>query len=211
MTHNLFSYQEWLKYYENMATDLSFDVKTNENSFRLAMLSIGLAALDSRAQQLRDSDSYMNKKLKVAGSGLIPFLKIPVSVEAAEEFADEALTAFGLSDITGLESLARQLKQTTSGRDDMAFDFLVTLVSFSKTEILAHAGAHTASEAVHVKPVVGQLISAGTGYGMMRKRLISIIDKTKAAAEKVHTRILIPIVIQNQRLVKFLCVRMGRF
>jgi hypothetical protein len=49
----------------------------------------------------------------------------------------------------GIKELAKKLKTTLSGSDDVAIDVLTTLASFSKTEILAHMGTHTAGELVH--------------------------------------------------------------
>src|SRR4051812_33037597 len=102
MTYHLNCYQDWLTYYENKAAEVPYHVRADPLSFQSAMVGVGRTALDSRARQLRDSDSYQNKKLKTGFAGLIPFLKIPVSVADAEEFADESLQAFGLSDTPGL-------------------------------------------------------------------------------------------------------------
>lgn len=161
------------------------------------MWEICQAAINSRKQELRNSDSYEGKKLKTAAAGLIPFLKIGVSISVCEDFAEEALRAFGLSDTAGLEEMARQLKFETSGRGDLLIDVLGTLGKLSMAELLAHHGTHVASEGLHLKPIVGQITSAGAGYVTVRKRLISIIEKTSAAARDVHKEILIPTVISK--------------
>ncbi|KAI9783536.1 MAG: hypothetical protein M1839_003706 [Geoglossum umbratile] len=200
MTYNLYSHQAWLEYYKTRAAEVPQHIRASPSSFQSAMLAISEVALDNRAQQLRDSDSYTNKKLKTAAAGLIPFLKIAVSVDACEEFADEALQAFGLSDATGLKDLARRLKASTSGRGDVAMDILTTIASLSKSELLAHVGTHAAGEAWHAKPIVGQMVSAATGYASVRKRMISIIDKARDVAAKVHGDILVPLVVEDMRI-----------
>jgi hypothetical protein len=108
MTHKLYSHQAWLDYYHGKAAELPDSTKSNPASLKSRMLAISQSALDSRAKQLRDSDSYRDKKWTTAFAGLIPLLKIAVSIEACEKFADEALRAFGLSDATGLMAIARQ-------------------------------------------------------------------------------------------------------
>jgi len=142
MTHKLYSHQAWLDYYHGKAAELPDSTKSNPVSLKSRMLAISQSALDSRVKQLRESDSYRDKKLKTAIAGLILFLKIQASIEACEEFTNEALQAFGLSDATGLVALARQ---ETSGRDNLAMNLLATLgnVSF---ELIANIGTHATSE-----------------------------------------------------------------
>jgi hypothetical protein len=149
MTQNLNSYRAWIKYYEVQVKLLPCHVGNDHASCKTALLSISLTALDSQAKDLRDSDSYQKKKFKTAFAGLFPFEKIFVSIAESESFVDEALLAFGLSDQMGIKELAKKLKTTLSGSDDVAIDVLTTLASFSKTEILAHMGTHTAGELVH--------------------------------------------------------------
>jgi hypothetical protein len=122
-------------------------------------------------------------------------------VADAEEFADESLQAFGLNDAPGLRGLAQQLKTSTSGRADIPMDLLASLTSLTSSELFTHLGTHASSEAVHIKPIIGQLLSAGTGYAMMRKRLLSIIEKSRTVAGEIHEGILIPVVIHNNQLV----------
>lgn len=199
MTNNLYSHRAWLEYYESKAAEVPYHIRINLPSFQSTMLSISRAALDSRAQQLRASDSYTFKKLQTAAAGIIPFMKFGVSLGVSDTFIDEALLAFGLSDTPGLEDLARQLKATSSGRDNIPIDILMTFARLGKDELLAHLGAHAASETAHFFPGIGQLTSMGTGYVMQRKRLIKIIERARTQAEKVHTNILIPVVIYNNR------------
>jgi len=197
MTHNLWSRTAWLNYYQSKANELSHGFRCDPAAFKSQMWEICQAAINSRKQELRNSDSYEGKKLKTAAAGLIPFLKIGVSISVCEDFAEEVLRAFGLSDTAGLEEMARQLKFETSGRDDLLINVLGTLGKLSMAELLAHHGTHVASEGLHLKPIVGQIASAGAGYAAVRKRLISIIEKTSAAARDVHKEILIPTVISK--------------
>jgi len=122
-------------------------------------------------------------------------------VKQSEKFADEALRAFGLSDMAGLETVARNLKRSTSGRQDLAMDVLKglaeTLGKLEFDQLLTETGIHAASETVHLKPGVGQAISAGIGYTMTRKRLLSIVEKARATAGDVHKDLLIPTVVQK--------------
>jgi hypothetical protein len=120
-----------------------------------------------------------------------------VSGCVSDTFVDEALLAFGLSDRPGLEDLAKQLKATSCGRDDIPMDILMTFARFGKAELLAHLSAHAASETVHFIPGIGQITSMATAYVMQRKRLIAIIKETRAQAEKVHTDLFIPVAVHN--------------
>lgn len=84
----------------------------------------------------------------------------------------------------------------------MLIDFLITLTSLSKSEILAHTGAHVgayaATEAVHLKLILGHAVSAFAGYAMMRMQLIRIIEKTRATAKTIHQDILALVASHNQ-------------
>jgi hypothetical protein len=142
---------------------------------------------------------------------LIPFLKIPVSVADAEEFADESLQAFGLSDAPGLRHLAHKLKTSTSGRADIPIDLLATLTSLTSSEFITHVGTNATSEVIHFKPIIGQLASASTGYVMMRKRLLSIIEKSRTVAGQIHEGILIPVVVHNNLSVDPSCQPISMF
>lgn len=201
MASSLYSYQSWLNFYETKASVFPYTTKTNPNLLRTELLTISQVALDRRAYELRDSDSYLNKKLKTAAAGIIPGLKSIVSINQSEKFADEALRAFGLSDVAGLETVARNLKRSTNGRQDLAMDVLKglaeTLGKVELDQLLTETGIHAASETVHLKPGIGQAISAGIGYTMTRKRLLSIIEKARATAGEVHRDLLIPIVVQR--------------
>jgi hypothetical protein len=197
MTHNLWSHTAWLNYYQSKVNELSHSFRCDPAAFKSQMWDICKAAINSRKQELRNSDSYQGKKWTTAAAGLIPLLKIGVSISVCEDFAQEALCAFGLSDTAGLEEMARQLKLETSGRDDLLIDVLGTLGKLSMAEFLAHHGTHAASEVWHVQPILGQITNAGISYAAVRKRLISIIEKTSAAARDVHKEILIPMVISK--------------
>jgi hypothetical protein len=199
MTANLYSYQAWLNYYHSQAAQLPYAIKAHPASLKSTLQSISRTALDARAEQLRQSDSYTNKKWKTAAAGLIPFLKIGVSIDACEEFADEALQAFGLSDARGLKEIARTLKKATSGRDDLAMDVLKTLGKLTVSELLAHTGMNAASEGLHIKPVIGQVASSVMGYKMVRKRMIKIIERSRSVAGDVHANLLIPMVVETAR------------
>jgi hypothetical protein len=199
MTNNLYSHRAWLEYYESKAAEVPYHIRTNPPSFQSTLLGISRAALDSRAKDLRSSDSYMIKKIQTAAAGIVPILKFGISIGVSDTFVDEALLAFGLSDGPGLEDLAKQLKATSCGRDDIPMDILMTFARLGKAELLAHLGAYAASETVHCIPGIGQITSMATGYVMQRKRLIAIIKKTRAEAEKVHTDLFIPVVVHNTR------------
>jgi hypothetical protein len=201
MPSSLHSYQGWLNFYETKVSVLPYTTKTNPILLKSELLTISQTALDHRAYELRESDSYLNKKLETAAAGIIPGLKSFVSINQSEKFADEALRAFGLSDVVGLETVARNLKCSTSGREDLAMDVLKglaeTLGKLDFDQLLTEIGIHAASETVHLKPGVGQAISAGIGYTMTRKRLLSIIKKARATAGEVHRDLLVPSVVQR--------------
>jgi hypothetical protein len=90
MTSSLYSYQGWLNFYETKASVLPYTTKTNPILLKSELLAISQTALDRRAYELRDSDSYLNKKLKTAAAGIILGLKSFVSMNQSEKFADEA-------------------------------------------------------------------------------------------------------------------------
>ncbi|KAK6535256.1 hypothetical protein TWF694_001724 [Orbilia ellipsospora] len=196
MTEHLWSHDAWLQYYESKAADFSVAVRSNHAALTSNLESTCDAALSNRAMHLRDSDSYHGKKLMTAASGLIPFAKIAVSVAVAEKFANEALRAFGLRDSSGLENLAQKLKSLT-GRDSLAWDLIKAFAKHSAEDMLKDAGTHAATEAVHLKPVIGQIISVGSGYRSSRKRLIKIIDKTRSWAEEIHKGVLVPLAVEK--------------
>lgn len=124
MTNNLFSHGAWLEYYDSKAANLSPQIRANPTSLQSTMLNISRAALESRTKDLRASDSYTIKKFQTAFVGIIPFLKLTVSVGRSDAFIEEALLAFGLSDAPGLQDWARQLKATSSGIAELPMDYL---------------------------------------------------------------------------------------
>jgi hypothetical protein len=183
--------------HESQAEKLPSHIKTQPVRLQNALLETSRLALNKRADQLRNSDSYTAEKLKVAFVSLFPLSKILYSIGTAEAFADQSLEAFGLSDAPGLGNLAKQLKLATSGQSTLVVDLLKGVAKLSAHEIMAHTATHVATEGLHLAPVVGQLANAGAGYLLIRKRMIRIIDNSLTAAQAIHGEVLIPVIVKR--------------
>lgn len=155
---------------------------------------------------LRDSPEYTDNKLAAGFSGLLPFAKTVVVLTQAKEFAELALSHYGLGDGDKLEALRQAFIREARGTNkQLAANFSLEALKARKIDIDSSLGiddsvvedtaVDVTTEAVHLKPIFGQVISAGIGYNRMRNKMITIMDNAAATAVKVHRHLLIPSVI----------------
>ena len=158
--------------------------------------------LGRRKANLRDSGDYALNKVGATIAGGIPFARTWATNELGRDFARRALAAFGLGDGGRLRAFQRSFQGAFNSRSQMARDMAWTAAEQMAQGLLKGVALEeVASEAVHVKPVVGQMLSMGMGYHRMRKKMLQILEAAAKKAEMLHKGLVIPHVIHLMRYV----------
>ena len=153
--------------------------------------------LEQRANDLRNSDKYIASKFAGGGAGLIPFVGPFVARDLGKSFAKDVLRAFGMGDQGPLEEFQKVFQGKFNSHTELAFRLTVQLLGESMNAMAMDASFHGASEVVHIKPVVGQAVSATVKYQLLRKKMINMISTGKEKATVLHLGAVVPQVVFN--------------
>ena len=196
----------WIRAYETLANQEFAEIPRGTSNVHILLRKKLNDACEHLASQqkdnLRDSDEYHWYKLAASFGGLVPFGRTAVMHTKARDFAAMAFSHYGLADMAELEALREAFVKAQSTNKDLACKLslsageLVLANSLGVDDALAEGATIDASaELVHFKPLVGQIVSMGLGYSMMREKMISILDSASTTAIEVHQLLLIPSVI----------------
>lgn len=156
-----------------------------------------ISFVHQRKEALRCSNAYTNNKFAATLCGSIPFLRAWATRELGKDFANATLRAFGLGDADKLQEYQKSFQATHNSKAKMARSMAVTAGRLTATGLLTDTAVDVGAEAVHVQPFIGQAVSMGLGYHIMRKRMLNILDEAAKKAVTVHQNLIIPGVIRS--------------
>ncbi|KAG9251904.1 uncharacterized protein F5Z01DRAFT_676478 [Emericellopsis atlantica] len=203
---SLHNVETWVRAYESLAEQgLASIGPSTQNAHEVLTDQLNDACKQLISRQttyLQDSDEYSNYKLAAGVGGLVPFGKTIVSHAKGRKFAGMALRLHGLADTEGLKALHDAFIKAQSTNKDLACKLslnagAITLEHYLELgdSLAEDVAVDTASELVHMKPIIGQLISMTFAYKRMDDKLTSILEKSAEKATEVHRQLVIPTVV----------------
>jgi phospholipase/lecithinase/hemolysin len=96
-----------------------------------------------------------------------------------------------------LEAFQDAFQGKFNSHTELAIKLTVQLLGESMNAMAMDASFHGASEAVHMKPLVGQAFSATVKYHMLRRNMIKMISTGKEKATVLHLGAVVPQVVFN--------------
>ncbi|KAF4469138.1 hypothetical protein FALBO_3961 [Fusarium albosuccineum] len=196
---SLWSFDSWVAAYTTIAREHLSELDPGTSDAHAILLehlnSRSDYLISYRSSNIRDSDDYLLNKVGATLMGSIPFARTWATREIGKDFASSTLRAFGLGDSDKLQNFQRSFQGAFNSKTRMALSMAATAGEEALKEILQSVAVDGGSEAVHAKPIIGQVISMGMGYHRMRKKMIGILNAAAGKATTIHQGLIIPQVL----------------
>ncbi|KAJ3546379.1 hypothetical protein NM208_g2026 [Fusarium decemcellulare] len=196
---SLWSFDSWVAAYTTIAREHLSELDPGTSDVHAILLehlnSRSDYLISYRTSNIRDSDDYLLNKVGATLMGSIPFARTWATREIGKDFAFSTLRAFGLGDSDKLQNFQRSFQGAFNSKTRMALGMAATAGEEALKEILQSVAVDGGSEAVHAKPIIGQVISMGMGYHRMRKKMIGILNAAAGKATTIHQGLIIPQVL----------------
>ncbi|KAL3451578.1 X-Pro dipeptidyl-peptidase C-terminal non-catalytic domain-containing protein [Aspergillus insuetus] len=211
---DLSSFDSWADAYRTIAASELDAINAMPNSPALvekdimAMLLERLnAACDSlvgrRKISLRNCDEYTGNKIGATLTSGIPFVGTCVKWALAQDFANTALEAFGLDDLSKLQEFRKSVQSFMdihNSKTELACRMTWNATAIMWKDMLLDTTMDASTEAAHVIPGFGQVALMGVGYHVMRSRMLRIIDTAAEKAVTLHQGLLIPNIVHTAQM-----------
>jgi len=203
---SLWSFDDWVGAYTRLAQEQLAEIDADATADISAVLLERLKAavdglIERRKNDLRNSDDYTLNKVGATLAGSIPFARSWATRELGRDFAHKTLRAFGLGDVDKLQKFQQSFQGAFNSKTAMARSMAGTAAEETVREILKSAAVDGGSEAVHAKPIIGQVISMGMGYQRMRSKMLKMISAAGDKAATIHQGLVVPHVIHLMKWV----------
>jgi hypothetical protein len=178
------------------------------------MKDFGTRAVEMRIQQLRDGGDRNKSMWKAGAIAFVPFVKYwGWFRDSTATFNRVAIDVLGMGDSADVKELYRGAKvaadkstlfQTLqpgikwvgkhalkewSGHSDLAEHLQQELAGYLAEELGQQAATELMAELVHLKPIIGQIISGTRAMWKCDQKMLKALEWLQAAAVDIHLRV----------------------
>jgi hypothetical protein len=178
------------------------------------MIDFGTRAVEMRIQQLRDGGERNKSMWKAGAIAFIPFVNywgwfrdstkrfnrvvidalgmgdsadVKVLYQGAKAAADKSTLLVKLQ--PGIEWVGRHALKEWSAHSDLAEQLQQELATYLAEELGQQAATELMAELVHLKPVIGQLISGTRAMWKCDQKMLKALEWLQVAAVDFHLRV----------------------